>query len=433
MTTPLLHLRLLGHPELRHEQEILKCNTSSLRLLAVLALDGPQDRLTLADLLWDAPTTRALHNLRMTLCKLRRTLAEHAGILQEDRGLLFLDLQRMHVDALQNDPLRVNPPQFMAGHRTHGSERWLEWAEQQDQQRRQSRPRHAQPFQQLDTSHHLQLQAREALENDQLNLAQGYIEQAMQGHITSEVLYTAAYLTDLQGHAQQAELLARESLAQLHPTQSPACIYALIGGTYDTRGEHHAARLWHELALEAARRARQPEVFCEMASFFTWHLNVTGNHERAAALGNEALQQGEFSTTTPYIRNSLAIAEAQLGRVEQALNTFRSQQQHQVSSLSIIAQVRSARIHAQLGQRAQAQILLERTYPAVQRNEEGRARFEWATAALLIDPATWYVQASTCVQNVITNDSVIMAEYRRVSDRLSIPSRRTSNTPLTLR
>lgn len=69
----------------------------------------------------------------------------------------------------------------------------------------------------------------------------------------------------------------------------------------------------------------------------------------------------------------------------------------------------------------------------MQRNEEGRARFEWATAALLIDPATWYVQASTCVQNVITNDSVIMAEYRRVSDRLSIPSRRTSNTPLTLR
>ena len=53
MTTPRLHLRLLGHPELRHEQEILKCNTSSLRLLAVLALDGPQDRLTLADLLWD--------------------------------------------------------------------------------------------------------------------------------------------------------------------------------------------------------------------------------------------------------------------------------------------------------------------------------------------------------------------------------------------
>lgn len=133
---PSLTLQVLGCPELRLGEHPLKCSNTALRVLAVLALDGPTARLQLADLLWDAPTDRALHNLRMALYTLRRTLGTYADILTEQRGHLSLDLNRVSVDTLpvHVPGLAAAPNQeFMSGHRTSGSENWLEWATQTEE------------------------------------------------------------------------------------------------------------------------------------------------------------------------------------------------------------------------------------------------------------------------------------------------------------
>lgn len=126
-----LSLQLLGVPALRQGGQVLPCRPAGLRLLAVLALDGPQDRLTLADRLWETTSDHALHNLRMALHHLRKTLGDQAGVLEQRGPLLGLDLRRVKVDARcpPTDTEVLGPwPGLLQGHRTRGSEAWLEWA-----------------------------------------------------------------------------------------------------------------------------------------------------------------------------------------------------------------------------------------------------------------------------------------------------------------
>lgn len=416
-----VQLRLLGCPQLALAGQTQPCAPYGLRLLAVLALGGPQPRLNVADLLWEGESRRILHNLRMALLKLRRTLGTCAGVLQDAGGSLSLDLERVWVDILEKGG---SGAEFMAGHRTHGSEGWLTWAAEQ-QERLASTEEYGnlspcrQPFQNLDEAHGLAAQARQAIEQDQFALAQNYVRQALRGlkQPPAEIFYTAAYVADFFGHSQWAEKQALAGLARLSGQMSPAPYYAIIASSYDTRGDHQTARLWHELALQAARHSKQPEEFCEVVSFLVWHLNVTGEALRTRALAAEALSLGDFCTTTPYIRNSLGIAETLLGRPEQAFDSFAPQHQHEVTSLSIISQVRSGRIYTEIGQHDRAAALLERTLPVVQRTEDGRARYEWAAAALLTDPARWQAQAQACVQGIVTNDPNIVVEYQRLRTR----------------
>lgn len=126
-------LHLLGEPRVCVDGVPRPCRAQGLRLLAVLALDGPGERLTLADRLWDTTTTRALHNLRMTVYHLTATLGGHADVLRRRAQFLNLNLQRVEVDALC---IPVTPGAlleywqgFLAGHRTRGTEAWLDWAQ----------------------------------------------------------------------------------------------------------------------------------------------------------------------------------------------------------------------------------------------------------------------------------------------------------------
>ncbi len=130
---PDITLQLLGEPQLRLAGVPFPCRGMGLRLLAVLAVDGPSERLKLADLLWETTTHRALHNLRMAVHQLVRDLGEHGDLLRRRPGFLELDLLRVRVDTLcvPEDPsaLLTHWRGFLPGQRSRGSEAWLEWAQ----------------------------------------------------------------------------------------------------------------------------------------------------------------------------------------------------------------------------------------------------------------------------------------------------------------
>ncbi|WP_034408040.1 ATP-binding protein [Deinococcus murrayi] len=82
-TPPVPALLLLGSPEVRGPGGHVRLSGKGLLLLAYLALEGPQDRETLAALLWPhLPRADARNNLRVTLCGMRRKLP---GVLEAGR------------------------------------------------------------------------------------------------------------------------------------------------------------------------------------------------------------------------------------------------------------------------------------------------------------------------------------------------------------
>ncbi len=90
-------LRLLGCPELVRDGKAQELPTRKLwALLAYLALEGPQDRETVAGLLWEGERARA--NLRRELVRLRQTGLE----LEEAEGQLRFSVQSDVADFLQH-------------------------------------------------------------------------------------------------------------------------------------------------------------------------------------------------------------------------------------------------------------------------------------------------------------------------------------------
>ncbi|WP_104990004.1 hypothetical protein [Deinococcus sp. NW-56] len=462
-----VELRLLGEVRLRVGQSWVRCPDHGLRLLAVLALDGSQSRGRLADLLWATDTPRALHNLRMLLVKLRRLLGEHVGLLQDQGHHLRLDLGQLEVDVLRLTSAEVALEgtwrEFMAGHRTGGPEAWLEWAERTEARLlahapappREGRPPSPCPARRSrdraeearwaaqDQPQLAAAAAREALalsergegaalaldvlihqaiERDEYALAQHYCQQALRATPTplADLCYTAGYLADLLGDPVGGERLALLGLAHLPPGTSPALWYATIASTYDSRQDFRTARLWHELALQAARSHPSRAQHCGVLTFFLWHLNATGDSARAQLLAAEALEQGQFSMTA-YVQQSLGTAQFRLGDPEEARQTLAANCTHAVSSLAVIAGALTARIHHRLGERDQAHGHLRRTLPLALVTEDGRARFEWAVAALTCDPRHWAIQAAACVRGARTNDPLVVRHYQRL--RASVGTR----------
>lgn len=128
-----LTLQLLGQPQLCLDEVPLPCRGMGLRLLAILALEGASERLKLADLLWETTTSKALHNLRMTVHQLGLCLGEHSAVLRRHPTFLELDLQQLRVDVLSApthpEALLTHWQDFMPGQRSRGSEAWMEWAQ----------------------------------------------------------------------------------------------------------------------------------------------------------------------------------------------------------------------------------------------------------------------------------------------------------------
>ncbi|MCP2014808.1 putative ATPase [Deinococcus sp. HSC-46F16] len=86
--SPAPALFLLGRPEVRGTAGEVRLSGKGLLLLAYLALEGPQDRATLAALLWpELARASALNNLRVSLSGVRGRLP---GVLEADRARVGL-------------------------------------------------------------------------------------------------------------------------------------------------------------------------------------------------------------------------------------------------------------------------------------------------------------------------------------------------------
>src|SRR6266516_764521 len=93
MTTPTLHIRLLGDFNLLYnDQQVTSLNTTRLRSLfayLVLHLDVPQQRQHLAFLIWpDATEAQARNNLRQLLHQLRQAFRDVELLLSADTHML---------------------------------------------------------------------------------------------------------------------------------------------------------------------------------------------------------------------------------------------------------------------------------------------------------------------------------------------------------
>ncbi|MDL2345468.1 hypothetical protein QOL99_15105 [Deinococcus sp. MIMF12] len=457
-------LDLLGGAALRVEGDWPRCPARGLRLLAVLALDGPQPRRQVADLLWSGGSGRVLHNLRTTLYSLRRVLGQHADVLTERGHQLHLARVEVDVLGLTSADLALEGTwrEFMAGHRADGPEQWLEWAERTEMRllghlqplpaRRRLPPvrqgldlaqealaaaQQDRPGEAESAAHAaltltprgegaalaLDVLTHQAIERDEYTLARDYCGRALRAtpEPQPDICYTAGYLADLLGEPSRAEHLALLGLAHLAPGRSPALWYATVASAHDSRQDFRAARLWHELALQAARAAPSAQDHCGVLTFYLWHLNATGDSARAQMLAAEALDQGDFSMTA-YIHQSLGTAQFRLGELGEALRTLQVNRTHPVLSLRVIAASLEARILHRQGDREGAQALLRGTLPLARTTEDGRARFEWAVAALTCAPREWAAQADACVRGAQTNDPLIVRQYQRLRAGLPTPT-----------
>jgi len=150
--SPMLELRLFGHPELRVQGQlvVLPLPHKALALLYYLALaEQPVGRETLATLLWpEASTPTAKHSLRNLLSVLRKALGDGLAITHRTVALPAAHLQSIDVVAFQQGVAAVQHAQaraaapdlagwqatldlyrgdFLAGFYIHQSEPFEEW------------------------------------------------------------------------------------------------------------------------------------------------------------------------------------------------------------------------------------------------------------------------------------------------------------------
>lgn len=265
----------------------------------------------------------------------------------------------------------------------------------------------------------LDVLANLAMEQGQYRLAHQYSAHALQADpdASEDIYYTAAYLADLFGEHARAEKIAHLGLRHLSPGGTPALLYATIASTHDAREQFQVARHWHELALHSARASGSQVNVNEVLSFYLWHLNVTGDAIRAVELADAALNSGEYGVNV-YLRNSLGIAQYHLGQLDRAHATLLPQQKISNPTLAAIAQTQSALIYHQQGEIDRANELLALSLPLAQQSDAGRPKYEWAVAALTLNPGEWSAEAQQCVQGAQTNDSVITRTYQQLRMKL---------------
>ncbi|GGS25484.1 hypothetical protein [Deinococcus knuensis] len=125
-------LEVLGRVQLRvGGVAVRNCGELPLRLLALLALQGPLSREEAADLLWNGSTRLALQSLRTALSTLRAALQGAPDVLVIGGATLSVNLQALWVDALDSpaEPALLHwwRGPLLAGRTCRGTDRWLEW------------------------------------------------------------------------------------------------------------------------------------------------------------------------------------------------------------------------------------------------------------------------------------------------------------------
>lgn len=535
-SAPGLLLRLLGPPQLLRGDQSLRCTGGGLRLLALLALDGPQTRLHLADLLWDGSTSDVLRHLRVTLSGLRRTLGPDADVLGQDGPRLALDVTRVAVDALHAGTGGQENFIFMAGYRHRGSEAWLEWATATEQRLREQRiqallraardgpaeeaaswvaqaleldeqhpdalalwtqlraggPRHPEemllrgleqmtmnlwaaqtPTSQRESPlgstledlrssnfqprrapeairwsggdfHPYELRDRagaewaarqvlarqtrgqaaalalDVLANiavDRGEYARGLhlAEQALTlvGEPSSELAFTAASCNVLLGKHERAATIVQSALRTISPTDTPALLYGLLARTHDARQQYRAARHWHELALRAAQEADDPYVLPQVISLALWHLNILGEPERSATLAQEGLTYGAPNFAS-HLLNSLGFSHLLRRQYEEAREALAPQLHLENAAMASTAHACTAIALHRMGEAHQAHQTLQDGLTLTGLTQNGSVRYEWAAAALTVDPGEWDIQARQAVKGAVPNDPTVPQWYARL-------------------
>ena len=108
-------ISLLGHMTVAIAEQPITFATESTRALfayLIMHRGRPFTRLELATLLWpDLPDKRALHNLRMTLTRLRQALGKQL-IAEEDAPTALLIANRVHIQARATYPITIDVEQI---------------------------------------------------------------------------------------------------------------------------------------------------------------------------------------------------------------------------------------------------------------------------------------------------------------------------------
>ncbi|MFW8626890.1 hypothetical protein ACNA7A_08770 [Deinococcus sp. ME38] len=125
-------LDVLGRTQLRvRGVPIPKCGELPLRLLALLALQGPVSREEAADLLWNGTTRQALQSLRTALSTLRTALQGAPEVLEGTGAILSVNRQFLRVDVLEQptggELLSWWRGPLLAGRACRGTDRWMDW------------------------------------------------------------------------------------------------------------------------------------------------------------------------------------------------------------------------------------------------------------------------------------------------------------------
>ncbi|GGN38100.1 hypothetical protein GCM10010842_20630 [Deinococcus daejeonensis] len=115
---------------------VTPCGQVPLRLLALLALQGPVSREAAADLLWNGTTRQSLQSLRAALFKLRRALRDAPDVLMVTGETIGVNLQALEVDALMVPGGRAlltwwaGP--LLAARQGRVTSAWLDWRDRME-------------------------------------------------------------------------------------------------------------------------------------------------------------------------------------------------------------------------------------------------------------------------------------------------------------
>ncbi|PYE53907.1 DNA-binding SARP family transcriptional activator [Deinococcus yavapaiensis KR-236] len=230
---------------------------------------------------------------------------------------------------------------------------------------------------------------------------------------TSEVAFTAAYSNVILGVHDRAASIARGALRTLPALDSPAMLYAILARVGDATQQYRAARHWHELALQAARQHDDPFVLPQVISFMLWHFNITGDPQRSLSLARDGLMYGA-PTFSSHLVNALGFSHLLRRDFETAFEAFAPQRESVNVTGAATSWTCSALALHWMGESHEAERALRISQELLPLTDNGNVKFEWAAAALTIDPLQWAVNAEENVRGVVSSDPTVPQWYERL-------------------
>lgn len=257
-----------------------------------------------------------------------------------------------------------------------------------------------------------------AIDSGQYTRGRRYAEQALTlvPEPTSEVAFTAAYSNTIAGHHERAARIAHAALRTLPARDTPAMLYGILARAADARQQYRAARHWHELALRAAYDQDDPYVLPQVISFMLWHHNITGDPDRSLALAREGLTYGAPNFSS-HLVNSMGFSHLLQRRFDAAHDALAPQRASENVTGSATAHTCSALALHFMGERDEADDTLHSALDLIHLTENGGVKYEWALAALTVDPEKWREPARQAVQGVAPADPTVRQWYERFEDR----------------